>query len=106
MSKREFVYNFPSQADNAVKTHGTKPQAALQRQGFEIMTAAIESMEAVECGDADALQAALYGIGATYETALRMNERFHNVSPETYPRYGRAIKYDEGVDATMFFEEA
>ena len=105
MSKRTFNYNFPSNCENAIKQHGTKPQAALACQGYEILGATVGYLEAVEGGDADAIETALYTVGVAYETALRMNERFHNVSDELYPKLGRSLKYDEGVDVTMFFED-
>lgn len=105
MAKRNYTYNFPSQAETTIKAYGSKPQAALMRQGFAIMYAYINYMEAVERGDADEIEEALYAINLCTETGMRMNEKFHNVNAETYIKYGRTASYDDGVDKTVFFEE-
>ena len=105
MAKRNFVFNFPSQAETTITAYGSKPQSALMRQGFAIMYAYINYMEAVENGNPNEIEEALYAIILCTETGLRMNEKFHNVNEESYIKYGRAVSYDDGVDKTVFFEE-
>lgn len=105
MSKRKFTYNFPSGAERAVASYGTKAEDALTLVGFDIMEAAIGYLAAVKEGDATRIHNAAYQLTYRAETAARMNARFHNIdADETYLKYGRELNYDEGVDVAMWFE--
>lgn len=106
MSKtdRSFTFNYLPASTIAENNFGKRPQTALSMQGFEALDAIIDYLRAVEAGDANEIQLAIYAAGFAIETAQRLNERFHNVDrDQLYVDFGRAQKYDEGEDITAFF---
>jgi hypothetical protein len=74
-------------------------------QSFTIGAGLFALMQAVEDGDAEAIEDAGLVLSFGVETLLRMNELFHNVDKdERYTKVGLSISYDEGTDRTVFFD--